>query len=256
VLPDKGLSNVFEQVAGLKALSNRQYQQMTTILIRVGAAKHKTNEGMGDNTVIREILTGKKGVGSAGPSLVSRLDLTMNAIKAEHAESGRGEAPLPTRAAVSEAAALQMGDVVRFVRENSDAAGGADTDFEGSANLAKKAEDVLGTTGKDRAIRGQFRTAMGALSTWLRTHSAQAPAPTRTQISVLHDRLVEQRDLRWPAALAPGAEEKAARREVLSEAVRTVIATDRPVSQVAREFRVPRETLRDWVNRYKEETGA
>ena len=256
VLPDKWLSNVFEQVAGLKAFSNRQYQQMTTILIREGAAKRKTNDPMGDNTGLREILTGKKGVGNAGPTLVHRVDLTMNAIKAEHEESGRGEAPLPTRAAVSEAAAIQMGEVVGFVRENSDAVVGTGADFEGSANLATKAEEALATTGKDDAIRGQFRTAMGNLSTWLRTHSAQAPAPTRTQISALHDRLVEQRDLRWPAALAPGAEEKAARREVLTEAVRMVIASGRPVAEVAREFGVKRETLRDWVYRYREEMGG
>ena len=149
-----------------------------------------------------------------------------------------------------------MGEVVGFVRENSDAVVGTGADFEGSANLATKAEEALATTGKDDAIRGQFRTAMGNLSTWLRTHSAQAPAPTRTQISALHDRLVEQRDLRWPAALAPGAEEKAARREVLTEAVRMVIASGRPVAEVAREFGVKRETLRDWVYRYREEMGG
>ena len=180
----------------------------------------------------------------------------MNAIKAEHEESGRGEAPLPTRAAVSEAAAIQMGEVVRFVRENSDAAAVRARTSRDQPTSRTKAEEALATTGKDDAIRGQFRTAMGSLSTWLRTHSAHAPAPTRTQISALHDRLVEQRDLRWPAALAPGAEEKAARREVLTEAVRTVIASGRPVAEVAREFGVKRETLRDWVYRYREETGG
>jgi hypothetical protein len=108
----------------------------------------------------------------------------------------------------------------------------------------------------DDATKGQFRTAMGNLSTWLRTHSARAPAPTRTQISALHAKLVEERDVRWPAALAPGSEEKAARQEVLRNAVRAVFASGREVTSVAEEFGVNRRTLNDWVIRYEDETGT
>ena len=40
---------MFEFVAGLKPLSDRQYEQMTTILIYKGAADVKTEGGEGDN---------------------------------------------------------------------------------------------------------------------------------------------------------------------------------------------------------------
>ncbi len=256
VLPDAWLSNIFQHIAGLKPLTNRQYDQMTTILVHKGAAHLKTNADMGDNTSFRELLTGKARAGDATAALINRVDITMDAIKAEHAASGRSTPQMPTRAAVSEAASIQMGEVVRFVRENSDPVVGPGGDFEGSAKVLSKAQALLDGADTDPKLRSRLSDMMGDLSVWLRNHSASAPAPTRAQVASMHSRLVEERDRRWPASSPVDSAEKAARAELLRNAARKVIDEKLPVAVVAREIGQPRETLRDWVKRMREEIGG
>jgi hypothetical protein len=194
VLPRKWLSNIFEHVAGLKPLSDRQYEQMTTILIHKGAADIKTEGGQGDNTGLRNILTGEESPANAGPAVVTRVDLTMTAINADHQANQRPGSPMPTRAAVSEAAAIQAGEVVRFVRENSEALGGRGTDFEGSAALVTEARELIEAGDGEPVSR--MSNLIGRVSRWLTDHSATAPVKTRAQLAALHARLVHERDRR------------------------------------------------------------
>lgn len=257
VLPDAWLSNIFQNIAGLKALSNRQYQQMTTILIRKDAAASKTNADMGDNTKFRDHLTGKDPLGAPTSALMHRVELTNQAIAAEHKSSGRTTPQLPTKAAVSEAAGIQMGEVVRFVRENADAVVGAGADFEGSAQLVARAAPLAGTSSKDEGTKSQLRVLMGNLSSWLREHSAKAPAPTRAQVASSHAQLVAKRDELWPEATkGKDPAERAAWEANMKKAVDDKISTGDSYEVVARRFGVDDSTLRRWTIRIADETGA
>jgi hypothetical protein len=196
VLPRKWLSNIFEHVAGLRPLSDRQYDQMTTILIYKGAADLKTEGDEGDNTSLRRLLTGEEGFGNAGPSVVTRVDLTMRAINADHQANHRPGAPLPTRAAVSQAAAIQVGEVVRFVRENADAAMSRGADFEGSRHLISQATSLISAGDSDPKFATRLSNLAGRFSRWLTDYSGTAPAATRVQMSAVHARLLRERDQR------------------------------------------------------------
>ncbi|WP_143087087.1 phage tail protein [Geodermatophilus ruber] len=196
VLPRKWLSNIFEHAAGLRPLSDRQYAQMTTILIWKGAADLKTEGDEGDNTGLRRLLTGEEGIGNAGPSVVTRVDLTMRAINADHQANHRPGEPMPTRAAVSQAAALQVGEVVRFARENADVAMSRGADFEGSQNLISLAASLISAGDSDPKFATKVSNLAGRFSRWLTDHSGTAPASTRAQMSAVHARLLQERDRR------------------------------------------------------------
>lgn len=196
VLPRRWLSNVFEHVAGLQPLSQRQYEQMTTILIHEGAAKLKTYGAEGDNIGLRNLLTGAEGIGNVGPAIVTRVDLTMTAIKADHRAQQRPGEPQPTRAAVSRAAAIQAGEVVRFARENSGAAVGRGADHEGSRALIARATALISDGGSLPKFASLLSKLTGRFSGWLADHSGSAPAPTRIQMSAVHARLVAEAERR------------------------------------------------------------
>jgi hypothetical protein len=196
VLPRKWLSNVFEHIAGLQPLNDRQYAQMTTILIYKGAADIKTEGDEGDNTGMRNLLTGEEGIGNPGPAVVTRVDLTMRAINTDHQTNQRAGEPLPTRAAVTEAAAIQVGEVVRFVRENSGAAVARGADYEGSRDLISLATSLISAGDSDPKFATKLSSLAGRFSRWLTDFSATAPAKTRIQMSAVHARLVQERDRR------------------------------------------------------------
>jgi hypothetical protein len=203
VLPRKWLSNTAESV-GLSPISERQYGQMTTILIHKGAADIKTEGDEGDNTKLRNILTGKDGVGNPGPAVVTRVDLTMRAIKDDHTTNKRPGEPLPTRGAVSQAAAIQMGEVVRFVRENSQAAGGTADDYKKSAALVAAAEALIAGAPSNPKFVSKAGRLSGRMTAWLTLNSAEAPPATRVLVSTTQAKLLAERDkYPAPAAAAP-----------------------------------------------------
>ena len=101
---------------------------------------------------------------------------------------------MPTRAAVSEAAAIQAGEVVRFVRENSEAVGGRGVDHEGSAALVTEARALIAAGDSEPVSR--LSNLTGRVSRRLTDHSATAPVKTRAQMAALHARLVQERERR------------------------------------------------------------
>jgi len=180
-------------VAGLKALSDRPYEQMTTILIHKGAADVKTEGGEGDNTGLRNILTGEESIANAGPAVITRVDLTMRDQRRPPGQPPTQGAPAD-QGSGSEAAAIQAGEVVRFVRESSDAVGGRGVDHEGSAALVTEARE-LRAAGEGEPV-SRLSNLTGRVSHWLTEHSATAPVKTRAQMAALHARLVQERDRR------------------------------------------------------------
>ena len=185
VLPQAWLSDQLE-AAGVRRLDTRQYEQMTTILIYKSAADIKTNETGGDNTGLRNILND---IGNPTSVTIERVDNLMDAINTDHAKQKRPGAALPTRSAVSQAAAIQFSELVRYVRENADTATGGGVDFKGSSALVARVEQLIQGAGTNPKFASEATAALSRLTRWLRDHSTTAPPPTRALVARTREKL-------------------------------------------------------------------
>ena len=200
VLPDSWVSDAFEN-AGLARLDDRQYDQMTTVLIYETAAGRKTNKpGAGDNTIVRDVLMGRANASSAAGVLTNRVDITMHAVEDDHAAMKREHEILPTRDRVTEFAGRQMLEIVRFARENAKATVKRSSDFEGSRRLVIRATELIAGADANPRFATQASKLVGDLSRWLTTHSAEAPPATRILIAEVRTRVVQEQSRRGGGA--------------------------------------------------------